>query len=69
MVNGGIMNNILRETISEALKDIHIETGRKDDFERVVNRLEIDISEKILSQDIDIYTEGEKDFSGYDLFQ
>lgn len=51
------MPNILRETINNVLTDIHIETGRKDDYERVVDALESAISEKILTQEIDVYTE------------
>ena len=60
--------NILREAIEEALTDVHIETGRADDHITVVNMLEICISKKIRSHDIDSYTEEGKDFSDYNLF-
>jgi len=61
--------NKLRITIEKALKDIHIETGTKDDFVKVVNKIEIEVSKMVLSQDIDIHSEGGKDFSKYELFE
>ncbi len=51
------MPNILRETIEKVLKDIHIETGRKDDWEQTVLALETAISNKIISHEIDYYSE------------
>lgn len=54
------MKNVLRETIEMTLSDVHIETGRKDEFERVVNALEAAISEKIISHEVDFYSESMK---------
>ena len=64
----GVIINILRETIEECLKNIHIETGRKDDFEKVVNKLEAIISKKVLSMEISPETEKEKNFEKYLFF-
>ena len=61
--------NKLRDTIETALKDVHIETGRDDEFEKVVNKLEMDISKAILNVDINPYDEMKKDFSNYELFE
>jgi hypothetical protein len=36
---GGQMSDILRDAIVEALKDVHIETGRIDQFEETVDGL------------------------------
>ena len=57
--------NILRETIEECLKNVHIETGRKDDFEKVVNKLEAIISKKVLMMEVSPETEKEKNFKKY----
>ena len=54
------MKNILKETILSVLKDVHIETGKTKEFDKVVNELESAISEKIISHDIDYYTETDK---------
>lgn len=53
-------DNLLKETILNVLKDVHIETGRKDEFNKVINELESAIREKIISHEIDHYTEMEK---------
>ena len=50
----------MRETIEAVLEDVHIESGRKDEFKRVVDNLEVAISEKIISNEIDFYTEALK---------
>jgi hypothetical protein len=50
------MANTLRATIEKVLVDVHIETGRKDDWEQVVSRLEAAIAEKIRSHEIDYYS-------------
>ena len=54
------MKNVLLDTIKEVLEEVHIETGRKDDFERVCNDLESAISAKILAHEIDYYSESLK---------
>lgn len=54
------MKNVLRETIEEVLEDVHIETGRKDEWNCIVRRLEESISEKILNHEIDFYSEDYK---------
>ncbi len=51
------MENLLLEVIKETLEDVHIETGRKDDFEKICNLLERNISNRILSHHIDYYSE------------
>ena len=61
--------NELRYAIEKALKNIHIETGLEKDFIKVVNRIEIEVSKKVLSQDINPYDENNKDFSKYDIFE
>lgn len=48
-------SNILRETILSVLKDVHIETGRTDDFNKVVGELELAISE------LNTYSYGDQD--------
>ena len=60
--------NELRSAIEFALKDIHIETGRADEFTKVVNKIEIEVSKKVRYQYINPYDEMHKDFSGYELF-
>ena len=52
--------NTLRETIESVLDDITIESGRRDEFEKVVLSLESAISKKIVNHEIDYYTEIDK---------
>jgi len=54
------MQNILLETIKRSLSEVHTEDGSKEQFDRVCEKLEADISEKILSHEIDFYTENLK---------
>ena len=49
--------NELLETIKEELKFIYIQDGRPERFESICNDLEKAISKKILSHEIDYYTE------------
>lgn len=61
--------NTLRDAIELAMKDIHIETGKDEEFIKVVNRIEIEVSKMVVSQDVNQYDESRKDFSDYDLFE
>ena len=61
--------NELRSAIEFALKDIHIETGRNSEFIKVVNKIEIEVSKKVTSQDINPYDEMNKDFTNYEVFE
>lgn len=56
-----VKKNVLRETIEYVLKDVHIETGRKDQWDKVVSELEEAISAKITRHEIDFYTESKKE--------
>jgi len=51
------MKNILLDTIKEVLNDVHIESGRKDEFDKVCEELERAILVKIMNHEIDCYTE------------
>lgn len=57
------MKNILREVIEKALNDVAIEIGGRDYFTRVADSVELAVSKKILSHDIDYYTEDLKRIS------
>jgi len=52
--------NILLETIRETLKDVHIESGRTDEFDKICLMLEEAVSNKIVNHEIDYYTESTK---------
>ncbi len=45
------MDNNLRDVIESVLRDVHVESGRKDEYDRLVNELESAISEKIINRD------------------
>ena len=45
----------IRETIEAVLKDAHIETGRKDEWERVVGKLATAIAECVRQENEDIH--------------
>lgn len=47
--------NVLINTIKDTLKDVHIESGQRDEWDKVVSALNNAISDKILSHDIDYY--------------
>lgn len=51
------MKDILLDTIKEVLGDVHIESGRKDEFDKVCEELERAISVKIMNHEIDYYPE------------
>jgi hypothetical protein len=49
--------NKLLSTIRLALTEVHIETGRRDDFDRVCLELEEAISKEVWRHEIDFYSE------------
>ncbi len=54
------MNNVLLDTIKEVMQDWHIETGRNDERDKLCLLIENAISKKILSHEIDYYSEKHK---------